>query len=163
MAEVLEAVFIEEDTQKGKFLTFSISKENYGIDISCVREIIGVQAITEVPELPDFIKGIINLRGQIIPVMDIRLRFRKEYKEYNERTCIIVVDIKDMSIGLIVDTVEEVLSITDDNIVPPPQINKEIHNNYITAIGKVGSAVTLIINCDKLLNDEEVESLNNSL
>lgn len=161
MAEVLEEAMLEEDTQKGKFLTFTLGKENYGIEICYVTEIIGIQAITEVPELPDYIKGIINLRGKIIPVMDVRLRFRKEPKEYNDRTCIVVVDIWEISIGLIVDTVAEVLSISDDNIVPPPQVNKGTHNKYIKSIGKDGSNVTLILDCDKLLNDEEVIDLSN--
>lgn len=165
MAEVLEELVIqeEEDTQKGKFLTFSLGKENYGIEICYVTEIIGIQAITEVPELPLYIKGIINLRGKIIPVMDVRLRFKKDAEEYNDRTCIVVVDIKDISIGLIVDTVAEVLSIADDNIVPPPQVNKGMHNKYIKSIGKDGNTVTLILDCNKLLDDEEIESLNESL
>jgi purine-binding chemotaxis protein CheW len=159
MAEVLEDFSLIEDTQKGKFLTFSIGKESYGIEIYNVTEIIGIQAITEVPELPDYIKGIINLRGKIIPVMDVRLRFKKEFIEYKDRTCIIVVDIKNISIGLIVDTVAEVLTIPDDNIVAPPQINKGIQNRYIKSIGKSGNQVTLILDCDKLLNDDELERL----
>lgn len=159
MAEVLEEAILEESTQKGKFLTFTLDKENYGIEICYVTEIIGIQGITEVPELPDYIKGIINLRGKIIPIMDVRLRFRKEPKEYNDRTCIIVVDIKDISIGLIVDTVAEVLTISDDNIVAPPRINKGIQNKYIKSIGKIRSEISLILDCDKLLNDYELESL----
>lgn len=159
MAEVLVEAILEEDTQKGKFLTFTIGKENYGIEICYVTEIIGIQVITEVPELPEYIKGIINLRGKIIPVMDVRLRFRKELKEYNDRTCIVVVDIKDISIGLIVDTVAEVLTISDENIVAPPQLNKGIHNRYLKSIGKSNDEVILILDCDKLLNDDELESL----
>lgn len=150
----------EEDTQKNKFLTFSIGKEFYGMEIMYVTEIIGIQAITEVPELPEYIKGIINLRGKIIPVMDVRLRFKKEPREYNDRTCIIVVDIKEMSIGLIVDSVSEVISIPEQEIVPPPEFNKS-SNGYIKGIGKVGNEVKLIIDCNKLLNDDEVESLLN--
>jgi len=101
MSEALENVLeYEEDTQKGKYLTFIIGKEVYGIEIKYVMEIIGMQQITEVPELPEYIKGIINLRGKIIPVLDVRLRFKKEPMEYNDRTCIIVVDIKDVSVGL---------------------------------------------------------------
>lgn len=163
MADVLEESIIqEEDTQKGKFLTFSLGKENYGIEICYVTEIIGIQAITEVPELPEYIKGIINLRGKIIPVMDVRLRFKKNAQEYNDRTCIVVVDIKDISIGLIVDTVAEVLSIADDNIVPPPQVNKRVNNKYIKSIGKDGNNVTLILDCERLLNEEELEGINGS-
>lgn len=160
---IMETTMMEEDTQKGKFLSFCLGNENYGIEICHVTEIIGIQPITEVPELPAYIKGIINLRGKIIPVMDVRLRFKKEFKEYNDRTCFIVVDINEISIGLIVDSVSEVLSITDDNIVSPPQVNKETQNRYIKAIGKEGGNVTLILDCDKLLNEEEVISLTESM
>lgn len=145
-----------EDTQKGKFLTFSIGKENYGIEIQYVTEIIGIQEITEVPELPDFIRGIINLRGKIIPVMDVRLRFKKPFREYNDRTCIIVVDIQDISIGLIVDNVCEVLTIDEENIVPPPDLKADFYNRYVRGIGKVGSDVKLLLDCHKLLNENEV-------
>jgi len=149
----------QEDTQKGKFLTFSIGKEDYGIEISHVTEIIGIQAITEVPELPEYIKGIINLRGKIIPVMDVRLRFRKSAKEYNDRTCIIVVDIQEVSVGLIVDTVNEVMNIEDENIVPPPDMKTGFRNRYVKGIGKVGSDVKLLLDCEKLLSDQEIHEI----
>lgn len=150
----------EEDTQKDKFLTFSLGSEFYGIEIMYVTEIIGIQSITEVPELPDYIKGIINLRGKIIPLMDVRLRFKKEPREYNDRTCIVVVDIRGMFIGLIVDSVSEVMSIPEQDIVPPPGMGKN-SNRYIKGIGKVGDGVKLILDCNKMLNDDEVESLSN--
>ncbi|KUO76530.1 MAG: chemotaxis protein CheW [Clostridia bacterium BRH_c25] len=153
----------EEDTQKGRFLTFSIGKETYGIEIRYVTEIIGIQAITEIPELPEYIKGIINLRGKIIPVMDVRLRFKKEPRTYNDRTCVIVVDIKDISVGLIVDNVSEVLSIPEQDIVEPPQINKGFNNRYIKGIGKVGTDVKMILDCEKMLNEEEIDQLNQSV
>jgi purine-binding chemotaxis protein CheW len=114
-----------------------------------------------VPELPDYIRGIINLRGKIIPVMDVRLRFKKPLREYNDRTCIIVVDIRDISIGLIIDSVSEVLSIPEGDIVPPPEVNKGHNNRYIKGIGKVGGDVKIILDCDKLLNDEEADSIIN--
>lgn len=148
----------EEDTQKGRFLTFLIGKESYGIEIKYVTEIIGMQAITTVPELPEYIKGIINLRGKIIPVMDVRLRFKREPREYNDRTCIIVIDIGEISIGLIVDSVSEALSISDENIVPPPEVNKGAGNRYIKGIGKVGDDVKLILDCNKLITGD-TESL----
>jgi len=161
MSEVLENVLeYEEDTQKGKYLTFVIGKEVYGIEIKYVTEIIGIQQITEVPELPQYIKGIINLRGKIIPVLDVRLRFKKEPMEYNDRTCIVVVDIKDISVGLIVDSVAEVVSIPENNIVPPPEANTGFSNHYIKEIGKVGDEVKLLLDCNKLLNDEECENLS---
>lgn len=149
-----------EDTQRGRFLTFILGEESYGIDIKYVTEIIGLQPVTEVPEMPDYIRGIINLRGKIIPVMDVRLRFKKPFKEYNDRTCVIVIDIGDISIGLIVDSVSEVLTIPDEEIVPPPEINKT-GNKYIRGIGKVGSEVKLLLDCNKLLNEEEIENLSN--
>lgn len=164
MAETVmqEMLFEEEDTQKGKFLTFNIGSEFYGIEIKYVTEIIGIQAITEVPELPQYIKGIINLRGKIIPVMDVRLRFKKPFREYNDRTCVIVVDIKDVSIGLIVDSVAEVATIAESDIVQPPEISKAA-NKYIKGIGKAGNEVKLLLDCDKLLNDEEVNIIEDSI
>ncbi len=154
---------MEEDTQKGRFLTFSLGRESYGIEIKYVTEIIGIQAITGIPELPEYVKGIINLRGKIIPVMDVRLRFKKESREYNDRTCVIVVDIRDVSIGLIVDSVSEVLTIPDQDIVEPPQMNKGFNNRYIKLIGKVGSDVKLLLDCEKLLTEDELEDLNKSI
>lgn len=157
MTEVLEEVCEEEDTQKGKFLTFCIGREEYGIEIRFVTEIIGgIQMITEVPEVPEYVKGIINLRGKIIPVIDVNLRFKKDVKAYNDRTCIIVIDIDDLSVGLIVDNVAEVLSIADEDIVPPPDARAGFHNRYIKGIGKVGTAVKLLLDCDKLLSDEDM-------
>ena len=150
---------MEEDTQKGRYLTFSLGKESYGIEIQYVMEIIGIQSVTEIPELPDYVKGIINLRGRIIPVMDVRLRFKKEEKSYNDRTCIIVVDIKNISIGLIVDGVSEVLTIPEQDIVDPPEVNKGF-NRYIKKIGKVGNEVKLLLDCDKLLSEDELNDLD---
>ncbi|MBU3075265.1 chemotaxis protein CheW [Clostridium estertheticum] len=160
MAEILEEIMeTAEDTQKGKFLTFSVGKESYGIEIKFVTEIIGIQEITEVPELPDYVKGIINLRGKIIPVIDVRLRFKKEPKDYNDRTCIVVINIKETTVGLIVDNVAEVINIDDSNIVPPPQMKTGFHNRYVRGIGKVGNEVKLLLDCDKLLNDEELDKI----
>jgi len=160
MAETAVQEFLEqeEDTQKGRFLTFALSSESYGIEIRYVTEIIGIQTVTEVPELPEYIRGIINLRGKIIPVMDVRLRFKKPFRDYNDRTCVIVIDIREVSIGLIVDSVSEVLSIPEAEIVAPPDVSKG-GNRYIKGIGKVGSEVKLLLDCDKLLNDEETENL----
>ena len=149
---------MEEDTQKGKFLTFSLGDEYYGIDIMYVTEIVGIQPITVVPELPEYVKGIINLRGKIIPVMDARIKFRKDLVSYNDRTCIIVIDIQDLSIGIIVDAVSEVLNISDDNIVPPPNLNPG-GRKYIKGVGKSEQHVTLIVDCEKLINENEADEL----
>ncbi|MEN6349069.1 MAG: chemotaxis protein CheW [Syntrophomonas sp.] len=159
MREIMDEV-LEEDTQKGKFLTFIIGREEYGIEIRFVTEIIGgIQRITVVPEVPDYVKGIINLRGKIIPVIDVNLRFKKEAKEYGDRTCIIVVNIQDISVGMIVDNVAEVLSIAEEDIVAPPDIRAGFHHRYIKGIGKVGTKVVLILDCDKLLSDEEYNTV----
>jgi purine-binding chemotaxis protein CheW len=160
MSEVTEQSFeLNEDTQKGKFLTFIIGREEYAIEIKYVTEIIGgIQAITEVPEVPNYIRGIINLRGKIIPVMDVNIRFRKEPKPYDDRTCITVIDIDDLSVGLIVDNVAEVLSIAEENIVLPPDIKTGFHNRFIKGIGKVGDTVKLILDCTILLGEEDLAS-----
>lgn len=155
-----ENVDMDEDTQKGKYLTFVLDSESYGIGINNVTEIIGIQPITLVPELPNYIKGIINLRGKIIPVMDVRLRFKKDFREYNDRTCIVVVDISELSIGLIVDSVSEVVIIQDENIVPPPNLNK-VSNKYISGIGKIDNEVKLILDCDELINYDDMHGVNN--
>ncbi|EHQ90807.1 chemotaxis protein CheW [Desulfosporosinus youngiae] len=147
-----------EDTQKGKFLTFCMGKEFYGIEIEYVTEIIGMQPITEIPQMPDYIKGIINLRGKIIPVMDVRLRFKKPFREYNDRTCIVVIDIRDVLIGLIVDSVSEVLFIADQEIVAPPNMDNE-GNKYIKGIGKVGGEIKLLLDSG-LLRETELDTIN---
>ncbi|MDP4146232.1 MAG: chemotaxis protein CheW [Bacillota bacterium] len=157
MEETYEGLFEFEDTQKGKYLIFSLSSEEYGIEIKYVTEIIGMQAITQVPDIPGYIKGIINLRGKIIPVMDVRLRFNKEPRDYDCRTCIIVIEIKNISIGLAIDRVVEVLDIADKDISDPPSIGNASSNRYIKGIGKVGDSVKLLIDCGKLINYGQVE------
>lgn len=149
-----------EDTQKGKYLTFFIDNVTYAIEIKFVTEIIGIQPITEIPELPSYVKGIINLRGKIVPVMDVRLRFKKDQLEYSDRTCIIVVNVNDILLGLIVDNVSEVLKIHDENIVPPPESSTN-SEGYIKAIGKVENKVNLILNCEKLISDDATQALGN--
>jgi len=151
----------EEDTQKGKYLTFSLGAEFYAIEIKYVTEIIGMQPVSEVPELPEYVKGIINLRGKIIPVMDVRLRFKKPIVSYNDRTCVIVIEISRISIGLIVDLVSEVMAIPDDDIVPPPEVSQG-GNKFIKGIGKVNNDVKLLLDCDKLINDNDIDQLEES-
>jgi purine-binding chemotaxis protein CheW len=152
----------EEDTQHGRYLTFALGQESYGLEISYVKEIVGMQPITVLPEVPSEVKGIINLRGRIIPVIDMSLKFGKELCAYNDRTCIIVVEIRDISVGLIVDNVTEVLVIDDSEIVPPPSVKTGAHNEYIKAIGKTGSDVKLLLDCDKLFIDSELSALNSN-
>lgn len=156
--EERQALEDEEDTQKDKYLTFLLEQETYGIDIRVVIEIIGIQAITGVPEVPEYVRGIINLRGTIIPVVDMRLRFKKEFRAYNDRTCIVVIEAEGVLIGLIVDGVSEVLDIPEGNVVPPPKL-KASQNRYIRGIGKTGEMVTLLLDWAKLFSEQDEKLL----
>jgi purine-binding chemotaxis protein CheW len=161
MANIANALDeMEEDTQKDKFLTFVVGEETYGIDILFITEIVGLQPITTLPEFPDYIKGIINLRGKIIPVMDVRIRFKKESCSYNDRTCIIIVNCVDTTLGLIVDAVAEVVTIPEQNIVVPPTLQGTVASRFIKGIGKVNDQVKLLLDCNQLLNPETVKSLD---
>ena len=151
-------LYDDEDTQKDKYLTFHIGTEDYGISIAYVTEIIGIQSITEIPEMPDFIKGVINLRGKVIPVMDVRTRFKLSPREYDERTCIIVVEIDDTSVGLVVDAVNEVADIPEDQVEAPPK-SKRKGGSYIQGIGKIDKEVKILLDVNKILYDGELESI----
>ncbi len=152
----------DEDTQKDKYLTFHLANEDYGIDIAFVTEIIGIQKITEVPDMPECIRGVINLRGKVIPVMDVRLRFKLEEREYDERTCIVVVDINDNAVGLVVDEVSEVADIPEAQVEPPPRSGKGKSSRYLKGLGKIGDEVKILLNIEKLLYDEELEQIATS-
>lgn len=141
---------MEEDTLKGKYLIFYLGKELYGLEICYVTEIIGIQPITALPNMPNHIKGVINLRGKIIPVMDVRLLLKKEIRDYDDRTCIIVLDINDVSIGLIVDSVSEVINIADNDITYALDMNKD-GINYVKGIAKANGDIKLILDCQKIL------------
>lgn len=147
----------EQATQKGKNLTFNVDNETYGFEIKYVRQIIGLQEITPVPEQPSYIKGIINLRGQIIPIMDIRLKFLKDEKDYDDRTCIIVLDVEDLSIGVIVDRVSEVIEIDDANITPAPEFDQDISDRYIRGIGKINEKVVILLDCKQLIKHGDIK------
>jgi purine-binding chemotaxis protein CheW len=149
----------EEDTRKGKYLTFKLGTEIFAIEISYVTEINNLLPITAIPDSPVYIKGIISLRGKIIPVIDMRLKFRKEPAEYNDRTCIIILNIDDIQVGLIVDNVAEVLNISDDNIEPPPEFNFSAKNRYLKGIGKIGDRLALILDCRSILTDDDTEMI----
>ncbi len=148
-----------EDSQKGRYLAFMVGNEAFGIEIKYVTEIIGIQTITEMPEMPNFVKGIINLRGRIIPLIDIRLRFGKEPRDYDDRTCVIVVDIEGFSYGLIVDSVYEVLTIPDEEISPLPGINTVSGNRFVKNIGKTANGIVLVVDCEKLLTADEIAEI----
>lgn len=148
------------DTQHGKYLTFLLDKEMFGIEIKYVTEIIGMQKINPLPESADFIKGIISLRGDIIPVIDMRLRLKKEAAAYTDRTCIIVIDLSGTKAGLVVDGVDEVSDIGDQDIVPPPELNAGYQNKYIQGIGKINDEIRLLLNCKRLFETEEMKKMN---
>ena len=157
MEELLAVDF--EDTQSGRYLTFALGTEEFGIEIKFVTEIVGMQPIIALPETPSFLKGIMNLRGKIIPVIDIRLKFNKEEAEYTDRTCIIVIVANDVTVGLIVDSVSEVTSIEEQEISPPPSIGMGMGNRYMQGIGKVTGRIVLLLDCKKLFTDGESDFL----
>jgi purine-binding chemotaxis protein CheW len=158
--DLLEA---QEDTQEGKYLTFSMGKEEYGIGIRHVTEIIGIQNVTDLPDMPVYVKGVINLRGKVIPVIDVRLRFGLEQRPYDERTCIVVVTIRNIAVGLIVDSVSEVVDIAATQIEPPPQIRKGQGSRYVEGLGHVGDTVKILLNIRDLLYEGELEEISNSM
>jgi purine-binding chemotaxis protein CheW len=149
----------EEDTQKDKYLTFHLGNEVYAIEIRHVTEIIGILKITPIPEMPAHVKGVINLRGKIIPVMDVRTRFRIEPRAYDERTCVIVVHLQDTDVGLVVDTVSEVADLPEANIEAAGGLAQGRGTAFIKGIGKVGDDIRIILDVDKLLFDKELQNI----
>ncbi len=146
-----------EEVQKQKYVTFMSGNEYFGLKIECVNEIIVMQEITAIPETEEYIKGLINLRGKIIPVIDVRLRFKQEPFKYNDRTCIIVINVDSTTVGLIVEKIAEVVEISEDNLLPSPTLNhsdKAQQDRYVYAIGKVGNSVKLLLDPEKLLHDD---------
>jgi purine-binding chemotaxis protein CheW len=145
-----QALLAGEDEQKDLFLTFRLGNEDYGMEIFYVIEIVGIQKITEVPDMPKHLKGVVNLRGSVIPVMDVRLRFGMADRPYDDRTCLIVVRVNDNTTGLVVDRVNEVSEIPASQIEPPPKAG---NNSYIKGMGKIGDSVKILLDMTELLND----------
>lgn len=143
----------------GKYLTFWTDGQMFGIPIADVIQIVGLQAITPVPEFPRYAKGVINLRGSIIPILDIRLRFGREEAPYNDRTCIIIADIQGLEIGVIVDGVNEVTSMADEEISAPPRLSQTGEIAFLTGVGKCGDKVILLLDTQKLLSGDQLELL----
>ena len=150
----------EEDTLKDRYLTFKVKKEDYGIEIVSVKEIVGIQEITPVPEMPNYIRGVINLRGNVINVVDIRLRFGMEEKEYDERTCIIIIQVDVIEIGIIVDNVNEVCVIPEEDIKKSSKLGKGDKGSFIKGLGKLNDKIKMILDVEKLLTEEELEELS---
>lgn len=150
----------EQTAPLTKYLTFWTDGELFGIPISDVVQIISMQGITPLPDFPDYAKGVINLRGNIIPVIDIRIRFGKSEAEYNENTCIIVTSIEDSYMGFIVDSVDEVTDLDEDSVSPPPKVSKDITNRYLTGIGQIGDKVVLLLDVTKILSENELTEVH---
>jgi len=146
----------------GKYLTFSLGEEEYGVGILKVREIIGLMEITAVPHTPPYIKGVINLRGRVIPVLELRIKFGMEQQEYNERTCIIVVEVQSstetVQVGMLVDSVSEVLNIPEADIEPPPSFgSSSVETDNILGMGKVKSEVKILLDVDRIISQGELQ------
>ncbi len=149
--------------KEGKYLTFSLENEEYGIGILKIKEIIGMMPVTTIPRTPEFVKGVINLRGKVIPVVDLRLRFKMEPSDYTDRTCIIVVEIENqvgmIQIGVVVDSVSEVLNVGSDDIEEAPSFGTKLDTEYILGMAKMDGGVKILLDIDKVLNDEEIAAL----
>lgn len=153
---------VETEEMKGRFLTFHLGGEVFGIGIQHVTEIIGLQTINKLPETPDYIQGVINLRGKIIPVIDMGMKFGSEKSDYTDRTCIIVIETQELSAGLIVDHVSEVMTIDEANIAPPPDVNGSACCRYINGVGKVDGEVVILLDCEQLFNNQETQIIKAS-
>jgi len=148
---VAERMREARDTMKDMFFIFEIDKEDYGVEVAFVKEIISMQNITRVPKMPHFIEGITNLRGDLIGVLDVRKRFGKEPKEYDEETCIVVIEFNKYTLGLIVDGVKAAQTIEAENVSPPPNAKLNSYNQFIRNIGKVGNSVKLLLDLERFL------------
>ncbi len=148
----------------GKYLTFKLSNETYGIEILKVQEIIGLMNITSIPRTPDFVRGVINLRGKVIPVIELRKKFNMETVEDTDHTCIIVVQVMGtgtpITMGILVDEVSEVVDITENQLEPPPSFGTNIDTAFILAMGKLKDTVVILLDIDKVLTANEMQGLS---
>ncbi len=163
LAETMNQAVKKMTIKTGKYLTFTLADEEYGIGILKVKEIIGMMAITSVPRTPDFVQGVINLRGKVIPVVDLRLKFDMESIPYSERTCIIVVEIDSDSetvlIGIVVDAVSEVLNIQKEEIEESPTFGTKLDTDYILGMAKMEGGVKILLDIDRVLSANEIKAL----
>ena len=161
--DVIEQESIPEseakDTLGDKYLTFKIGSESYGIELRFVTEIVVMQEITKMPDMPGYIRGVINLRGNVLSVMDMRSRFNFEQRDYDGRTCIVVVEVKGRLVGLIVDSVKEVLTIPADQVDPPPQNHTGFQSTYVKGMGKIEGKVTILLDTESILYEEETAQI----
>jgi len=163
LAEKMDQAIGAMADKEGKYLTFSMAEEEYGIGILKIKEIIGMMPITSVPQTPEFVKGVINLRGKVIPVVDLRLRFGMEAIDYTERTCIIVVEIEGQAeivlIGIVVDAVSEVLNVKGEDIEETPTFGTKLNTEYILGMAKLEGGVKILLDIDTVLSSEQVAVL----
>jgi len=163
LAEVMNQAVKVMGEREGKYLTFTLAGEEYGIGILKIKEIIGMMPITFVPQTPNFVKGVVNLRGKVIPVMDLRLRFGIDAMDYTDRTCIIVVEITgdtgNIMIGVVVDTVSEVLNIKGEDIEDTPAFGTKLDTDYILGMAKTDGGVKILLDIDRVLRTDEISLL----
>lgn len=163
LAETMDQAVKAMVDKEGKYLTFSLAGEEYGIGILKIKEIIGMMPITTVPQTPEFVKGVINLRGKVIPVIDLRLRFGMDAIDYTERTCIIVVEIDGsagtVQIGIVVDAVSEVLNVNAEDVEETPTFGAKLNTDYILGMAKMEGGVKILLDIDRVLSGEEIEFL----
>jgi len=146
----------------GRYLSFSLGKEIYAVPIGSVWEINGITEITEVPQTFPFVKGVLNLRGKVIPVIDLRLKFGMQELPYGKQTCVIIMDTRSMQIGVIVDTVNEVLDLLKEDIEPKPDLGNPIKTHFISGMGKFQNHLLILLNIDRVLSIDELTDLNRS-
>jgi len=159
MSEAIQSATVETTrvNRAGKYLTFLLADEVYGLEILKVREIIGLMAITNVPGTPDYVCGVINLRGKVIPVVDLRRKFGMMTAEQTEETCIIVVNVNGVEMGTVVDKVYEVLDIPEEDIEDAPDLGMDVHTNVILGMGKVDKKITILLDINKILGGDAEE------
>lgn len=161
-----EAVAAEERNEQLQYLTFMLGGEVFAVGILAIKEIIEYGQLTEVPRMPEFIRGVINLRGAVVPVVDLGARFGKAPTQVSRRTCIVIVEVRDgdgyQVVGIMVDAVNEVLEIPAQNIEPPPAFGAKIRADFIAGMGKVDERFVIILNVDKVLSVDEISELASS-
>ncbi|WP_428304694.1 chemotaxis protein CheW [Lacipirellula sp.] len=145
--------------ENGQFLTFTLQNEEYGIEILQVQEIKGFSKITPIPNAPPFVRGVMNLRGTVVPIIDLRARFSMTEKEYDQFTCIVVVNVVNRVVGLVVDTVSDVLSIPTDSIADPPELASLENASCITGMGKLGERIVMLLDTARLVSPENFSAL----
>ncbi|KEA51502.1 MULTISPECIES: chemotaxis protein CheW [Mangrovibacter] len=162
MAETNNVTNLDGEPSGQEFLVFTLGDEEYGIDILKVQEIRGYDQVTRIANTPPFIKGVTNLRGVIVPIVDLRIKFAKSDVVYNENTVVIVLTLGQRVVGIVVDGVSDVLSLTSDQIRPAPEFAVTLSTEYLTGLGAVGERMLILVNIEKLLNSEEMALLDNA-